>query len=132
MEIFGNLRMHKPSLHLLAGQHIANLRIPIHLMQPLWQIDDAPINRVISDYRSAAQQQIAQGNLVAAILDSENINVQAFFQPRNALGFPTVSEWASEVNRVSEDIDIFVRLANVLMQTYLMRVSKLFPTQLVY
>ena len=128
MELFGNLRMHDPSLNLVAGQQIANLRIPIHLMQPLWQDDDAPVNRVISDYRSAARRQITQGNPVVEILDMDNINVEAFFQPRNSLSFPTVSEWASEINKCSADVDIIVRLANVLLQTHLMRVGR--PSEL--
>ena len=124
MELFGNLGMHDPSLNLIAGQQIANLRIPIHLMQPLWQDDDAPVNRVISDYRSAARRQITQGNPAVEILDMGNIDVAAFFQPRNSLSFPTVSEWASEINKCSADVDIIVRLANVLLQTHLMRVRR--------
>ncbi len=51
--------------------------------------------------------------------------MQAFFQPRNASEFPIVSEWASEINKGSVDVDVFVRLAHVLLQTYLMRVSNL-------
>lgn len=126
MELFGNLRMHQPSLDLVSGQQIANLRIPIHLMQPLWLDSDAPVDRVISDYRSAARQQIAGGNPITAMLDMQTTNVQAFFQARNTVGFPTVSEWASEINRGSVDVDMVVRLANVLLQTCLMRVSGLF------
>lgn len=94
-------------------------------MQPIWQPDDAPINRVISDYLSAARQRIAEGSSAAAILAPEYINVQAFFQPRNTSEFPIVSEWASEINKGSVDVDVFVRLAHVLLQTYLMRVSSL-------
>lgn len=100
-------------------------QIPIHLMRPIWQSDDAPVNRVITDYLSAARQQIAQGNSPVAILASEHINVQAFFQPRNTSSFPTVSEWASEVHKSSVGVNTSVCLANVLLQTYLMRVSLL-------
>lgn len=51
--------------------------------------------------------------------------MQAFFQARNTSEFPIVSEWASEINKGSVDVDVFVRLAHVLLQTYLMRVSSL-------
>lgn len=123
IEMISNLRMQNSSSDTLYGSQVSVSRIPIHLMLPIWQDDDAPINRVISDYLSAARQQIARGSPVAEILAPEYINVQAFFQPRNTLRFPTVSEWASEVNKNLLDMHIFVRLANVLLQTYLMRVS---------
>lgn len=124
MELFDSHDLHTPSLEILTSQQVAHLRMP-HLMQPIWQPDDAPINRVISDYLSAARQRIAGGNSAAAILAPEYINVQAFFQPRNTSEFPIVSEWASEINKGSVDVDVFVRLAHVLLQTYLMRVRSL-------
>lgn len=124
IEFFGSHDLHKLSLDILASQQIAHSQTP-HLIQPIWQADDAPVNRVISDYLSAARQRIAQGNSVAAILAPEYINVQAFFQARNTSEFPIVSEWASEINKGSVDVDVFVRLAHVLLQTYLMRVSSL-------
>ena len=98
---------------------------PRHSVHPIWQINDAPVNRVISDYLSAAREHIALGNPVAAVLGPEYVDVHAFFQPRDTVGFPTVSEWASEINKGSVDVDVCLRLAHVLLQTHLMRVSLL-------
>jgi len=122
LELFGGHEIYKPSLVSLSGPQVTHSGVP-HLMQPIWQPDDAPINRVVSDYLSAARQRIAEGTPVAAILAPEYINVQAFFQPRSTSEFPIVSEWASEINKGSVDVDVSVRLAHVLLQTYLMRVS---------
>ena len=124
IETTGNLHMQKPSSVPPSGNQIPVSRIPIHLMQPIWKADNAPVNRVIIDYLSAARQQIAQGNAAVRMVNRGYIHVQAFFQRCNTPGLPTVSEWASEINRSSADVPTFVRLAKILLQTYLMRVSK--------
>lgn len=121
IETIDNFHMQKSSSDSTSENQTPASRLPSHLILPNWKLDDAPINRVISDYLSAARQQVAQGSPVADILAPEYINVQAFFRPANTLGFPTVSEWASEVNKRLRNVHTFVCLANVVLQTYLMR-----------
>lgn len=126
VEAFGNLPM---SSSVMAGHYpspiqrhqVANFQIPVHFLQPCWEIDSSPFSRVIQDYRNLARVHFQ----AVPLPDLSRTDVTYFFTPRTpaicaAEQVPAISTWASEMNRSFEDVDVFVRLACLYFQTRLM------------
>ncbi|KAB2574254.1 Nitrogen assimilation transcription factor nit-4 [Lasiodiplodia theobromae] len=123
VEAFGNM---STSSSIMAGhypveiqkQQVSNFQIPVHFLQPCWELDDAPFSRVVQDYRNLARMHYASKPLP----DLSRIDVTYFFVDRalTAGDVPSVSTWASEMNKSFEDVDVFVRLACLYFQTQLM------------
>lgn len=128
VEAFGNMPM---SSSIMAGHYpteiqrhqVANFQIPVHFLQPCWQLDSSPFSRVIQDYRDMARSAFQ----LQPLPDLSRTDVTYFFTDRSISGhppedIPTISTWASEMNKSFEDVDVFVRLACLHFQTKLMMV----------
>lgn len=104
----------------IQSHQMSNFHVPVHFLQPIWETDSSPLSRVVQDYRDLARQ---------AYSNTRHVNVQtrtdvtAFFKDRiieRVAEVPTTSDWASEMNKSFEDVDMFVRLACLYFQTHLM------------
>ncbi|EKG18284.1 hypothetical protein MPH_04479 [Macrophomina phaseolina MS6] len=126
VEAFGNLPM---SSSVMTGHYptpiqrhqVANFQIPVHFLQPCWELDSSPFSRVIQDYRNLARAHFQ----TTPLPDLTRTDVTYFFTPRTSATradeqVPAISTWASEMNRSFEDVDVFVRLACLYFQTRLM------------
>ncbi|KAK8169291.1 hypothetical protein IWX90DRAFT_172581 [Phyllosticta citrichinensis] len=125
VEAFGNLPF---SSALIANGYSAqvqrhqmsNFHVPVHFLQPLWETDPSPLSRVVQDYRDMARQAYSNTRRVGV---QTRTDVTAFFRDmtvERGTKVPTTSDWASEMNKSFDDIDIFVRLACLYFQTHLM------------
>ncbi|KAL0264662.1 hypothetical protein SLS55_000613 [Diplodia seriata] len=124
VEAFGNM---STSSSIMAGHYpveiqkhqVSNFQIPVHFLQPCWELDDAPFSRVVQDYRNLARMHYARQPMPELC----RIDVTYFFVERTAAAddVPSISTWASEMNKSFEDVDVFVRLACLYFQTQLMR-----------
>ncbi|KAK7515291.1 uncharacterized protein IWZ02DRAFT_62426 [Phyllosticta citriasiana] len=104
----------------IQSHQMSNFHVPVHFLQPLWETDPSPLSRVVQDYRDIARQAYSNTLRVSVQTRTE---ITAFFRERiieRGAEVPTTSDWASEMNKSFEDVDIFVRLACLYFQTHLM------------
>ena len=103
---------------------ITNLRIPIHLVQPLLVPDDSYLSNMYTDYVRGARFMIQQGTPVSQLLGSTaHIPVDLFFRNREPNDPWDCASWACEIWRSFVEVDGCVRLASVMCLTLMMRVG---------
>ncbi|RVX72157.1 hypothetical protein B0A52_04755 [Exophiala mesophila] len=101
---------------------ITNLRIPIHLVQPLLVPDDSYLSNMYTDYVRGARFMIQQGTPVSQLLGSTaHIPVDLFFRNREPNDPWDCASWACEIWRSFVEVDGCVRLASVMCLTLMMR-----------
>ncbi|KAL1625135.1 hypothetical protein SLS56_007480 [Neofusicoccum ribis] len=133
VESFGNLPM---SSSIMAGHYptaiqrhqVSNFQIPVHFLQPCWELDSSPFSRVIQDYRDLARSFFS----TSPMPDFSRTDVTYFFTektPATVAGeqVPSISTWASEMNRSFEDVDVFWMI-NPTAETYTMMPDLIKPT----
>jgi hypothetical protein len=99
------------------------VRIPEYLVQPVWNSEQSPLSQAYVEFRDAALKMIAGGTPPQQILGPDFVSVELFFRKREPSDGYTVASWACEMVKSFEMIEIQVRLALVVLFTYLMRVS---------
>lgn len=103
---------------------ITNLRVPIHLVQPLLVPDDSYLSNMYTDYVRAARFMIQQGTPVSQLLGpTAHIPVDLFFRNREQNDSWDCASWACEVWRSFVEVDGCARLASVMCLALMMRVG---------
>ncbi|OJD34415.1 bzip transcription factor [Diplodia corticola] len=130
VEAFGNM---STSSSIMAGHYpaeiqkhqVSNFQIPVYFLQPCWELDDAPFSRVVQDYRNLARMHYASKPMP----ELSRIDVTYFFVDRafSPGSVPSISTWASEMNKSFEDVDVFWMI-NPTAETYAKMPDLIKPT----
>ena len=113
------------SVEVVVAQEGQNGRasLPIHLIMPLVVSDDTVMSRLYTDYVHAARHMLATGVPVKDVIGAtDEVVVTLLFRQRQPGDKFDTCSWASELYRSFAEIDQYVRLANAMMLTYMMRV----------
>lgn len=127
VELFGNLPFssslvangYSPEIQ---SHQMSNFHVPVHFLQPIWEVDSSPLSRVVQNYRDMARQAYHNTRRVSV---QTRTDITTFFRENvveRGEEVPTTSDWAADMNRSFDDVDIFVRLACLYFQTHLMLV----------
>ncbi|KAK8237629.1 hypothetical protein HDK77DRAFT_174153 [Phyllosticta capitalensis] len=125
VELFGNLPFssslvangYSPEIQ---SHQMSNFHVPVHFLQPIWEVDSSPLSRVVQNYRDMARQAYHNTRRVSV---QTRTDITTFFRENvveRGEEVPTTSDWAADMNRSFDDVDIFVRLACLYFQTHLM------------
>ncbi|OQV05896.1 hypothetical protein CLAIMM_10552, partial [Cladophialophora immunda] len=101
---------------------------PMYGIQTLIMQENTPLSDIITGFLDSAKTLLSYGASSSSVLGSGMIDVELFFRDRTQEDDLTVSGWACEVWRSFHDWDVYVRLAQVLAYTAVMR-WMLAPTQ---
>ena len=98
--------------------------VPPHLVMPMVVQDDSPLSRVYTDFLNGGRQMLAEGVPLRDVIGiDDSVDVTLIFRSRRPQDKFDTCSWASELYRSFTQIDQFARLANVMMLTFMMRVS---------
>ncbi|OAP61114.1 hypothetical protein AYL99_03315 [Fonsecaea erecta] len=104
---------------------------PLYGIQTLVRQEKTPLSDIITGFMDSAKTLISCGASLSGVLGSDTIDVEQFFCDRTQEDGLTVSGWACELWRSFHDWDVYVRLAQILAYTTVMR-WMLDPTALSY
>ncbi|KIW75946.1 hypothetical protein Z517_10691 [Fonsecaea pedrosoi CBS 271.37] len=90
-------------------------------VQTLVMQENTPLSDIITGFMDNAKTLLSQDASPPGVLGSDLIDVELFFRDRNEEDGFTVSGWACEVWRSFHDWDVYVRLAQILAYTAVMR-----------
>ncbi|EXJ72232.1 uncharacterized protein A1O5_04736 [Cladophialophora psammophila CBS 110553] len=94
---------------------------PLYGIQTLIMKEKTPLSDIITGFMDNAQALLSYGVSPSSVLGSDVIDVDLFFRDRTREDEFTVCSWACEVWRSFHDWDVYVRLAQILAYTTVMR-----------
>lgn len=121
---------HLPRSGVISGfpdNHMSRLQLPVHLMKPLELEDNSPLSSVYTGFRRAANDMLASGTPVSAVMGPDFVVVDLFFRDRQPADSHTICSWASELCKNFADFDVFSKLAQVFFLSSYMRVRRFGP-----
>ena len=107
----------------LQEQQVQNLKIPVHLIQPIESDDTEPMSRVHSTFRTFAQNALMSGTSYQQILGSPDIEPDYILESSKQVSSCMLTRWAFEVvGSFGDQLGLVVRLGSAQMIYKLMRV----------
>ncbi|KIX98231.1 uncharacterized protein Z520_06311 [Fonsecaea multimorphosa CBS 102226] len=94
---------------------------PLYGIQTLVAQEKTPLSDIITGFMDSAKNLLSFGASPSGVLGSDEIDVELFFRDRTQEDDLTVSGWACQVWRSFDDWDVYVRLAQILAYTKVMR-----------